>query len=584
MILADAFQSRWAIYRERQFWRLVELFVARIFRGGGESDSEGLSIGIGLVLTFLAVPGGFVSILLFDKYGSLLQWLRGQTHVDTLLIAFPDEYFFIVLSMTVTGAVAVWRWDAIFPDRRDYINLIPLPISTRTIFFANLVAVLFLVSVVAIDVNAASCILFPTVVAAAQSQFVFFLKFAVVHALGVILGSIFSFLAVFSMLGLLMAVLPPGGFRRISTYIRGMIVVYLVALLCTSFAIPDLLRRVKGPAPLWTFLLPSCWFVGLCQSLRGRATPVLLELSRLTLPAIAVLAVLALAAYAISYRRHFMRITETAEGATLLHNRGPVRSELWERFVLRTPFRKACFRFVRSTLLRSEAHRLVLTGIAGLALVLASQALLASFEEAKSLRRAAMSPAALSVPFILTFLIIVGLRLVFEIPVELRANWIFQLMLDADKQESQGLARHVTLVAVLPVTLAITFVTYTYLAGVEIAVLHTLLVGAFSVLLTDIVLVRFRKLPFTCTMPVFKQHSIVILLSFCFGYLIYAMSIPEFEATGLAEPLRLLSFVPLAGVAWYIPHHLARTTIDLDKRLIFEETAPRAIEVLRLSE
>lgn len=584
MILADAFQSRWAIYRERPFWRLVELFVARIFRGGGESDSEGLSIGIGLVLTFLAVPGGFVSILLFDKYGSLLQWLRGQTHVDTLLIAFPDEYFFIVLSMTVTGAVAVWRWDAIFPDRRDYINLIPLPISTRTIFFANLVAVLFLVSVVAIDVNAASCILFPTVVAAAQSQFVFFLKFAVVHALGVILGSIFSFLAVFSMLGLLMAVLPPGGFRRISTYIRGMIVVYLVALLCTSFAIPDLLRRVKGPAPLWTFLLPSCWFVGVCQSLRGRATPVLLELSRLTLPAIAVLAVLALAAYAISYRRHFMRITETAEGATLLHNRGPVRSELWERFVLRTPFRKACFRFVRSTLLRSEAHRLVLTGIAGLALVLASQALLASFEEAKSLRRAAMSPAALSVPFILTFLIIVGLRLVFEIPVELRANWIFQLMLDTDKQESQGLARHVTLVAVLPVTLAITFVTYTYLAGVEIAVLHTLLVGAFSVLLTDIVLVRFRKLPFTCTMPVFKQHSIVILLSFCFGYLIYAMSIPEFEATGLAEPLRLLSFVPLAGVAWYIPHHLARTTIDLDKRLIFEETAPRAIEVLRLSE
>ena len=47
--------------------------------------------------------------------------------------------------MTVTGAVAVWRWDAIFPDRRDFMNLVPLPISTRTIFFANLVAVLFLV-------------------------------------------------------------------------------------------------------------------------------------------------------------------------------------------------------------------------------------------------------------------------------------------------------------------------------------------------------------------------------------------------------------------------------------------------------
>ena len=275
---SDPFQVHWERWRQRPFWRLVELFVARIFRGGGDSDSEGLDVGVGLVLTLLAVPGGFVSILLFDKYGSLLQWLRGQTNVDPLLIAFPDEYFFIVLSMTVTGAVAVWRWDAIFPDRRDYINLVPLPVSTRTIFFANLVAVLLLAGVVAIDVNAASCILFPMVVAAAQSKFVFALEFAAVHALGVISSSVFAFLAVFSALGVLMAVFPPAAFRRISTYVRGCVVVYLVALLCTSFLVPDLLRRVKGPAPFWTFLLPSCWFAGVCQALRDRATPAMTEL------------------------------------------------------------------------------------------------------------------------------------------------------------------------------------------------------------------------------------------------------------------------------------------------------------------
>ena len=42
--------------------------------------------------------------------------------------------------MTVTGAIAVWRWDAIFPDRRDYMNMAHLPVATRTIFFANLLA------------------------------------------------------------------------------------------------------------------------------------------------------------------------------------------------------------------------------------------------------------------------------------------------------------------------------------------------------------------------------------------------------------------------------------------------------------
>src|SRR6202046_5265942 len=212
---------RWEERSQRPFWRMVRLFIARIFRGGGDSDAEGLDLGIGLVLTLLAMPGGFVSLLLLNKYGTFLQWLRGNTNVDPLLVSFPDEYFFIVLSMTVTGAVAVWRWDAIFPDRRDYMNLAHLPISTRTIFFANFVAVLFLVGLLALDVNAASCLLFPMVVTAAQSQFLFFLKFAWVHAVGVVLASIFSFFAVFTLLGLLMALLPPRAFRRISSYVRG---------------------------------------------------------------------------------------------------------------------------------------------------------------------------------------------------------------------------------------------------------------------------------------------------------------------------------------------------------------------------
>lgn len=585
LLLTEPFYVKWDRMRRHPFWRLVELFVARIFRGGGDSDTEGLDLGVGLVLTMLAMPGGFVSILLFDKYGSLLQWLRGQTNVDTMQIAFPDEYFFIVLSMVVTAAVTVWRWDAIFPDRRDYVNLVHLPVSTRTIFLANLVAVLFLVGLVSLDVNLASCVLFPMVVAASQSHFVFFLKFAVVHALGVTLASVFAFFAVFSLLGLLMAVLPPRAFKRVSAYIRGMVVIYLVALLCTSFAVPDLLRRATGHAPGWTFFLPSSWFVGWCQALRGRGTPILAELSRLTLPGIAVLAAVALSMYIIGYRRHFVRIAELAETAVVARN--PRRTPIgrWiDDVVLRTPFQKGCFRFVGKTLLRSEAHRLVMTAVCGLALVLTSQALMGAYEGSRSARAAALTPEALSIPFILTFLVICGLRMVFELPVELRANWVFQLTLNRDRQESETLARKVILISVLPWVLAITFPTHLYLQGIVIASLHTLFVVIWTVLLTNLLLIRFRKLPFACTLPVFKQHSIVILLGFCFGYLIYAMSLPEFESSALREPVRFLSILPLAGMAWIIPRYLARNTIELDRKLVFEESAARTVELLRLSE
>ena len=109
-----------------------ELFVARVFRGGGDADTEGLDLGIGLVLTLLAMPGGFVSLLLVGQVRDIRCNGCGESPTSILCkSALPDEYFFIVLSMTVTGAVAVWRWDAIFPDRRDYMNLVPLPISTQ---------------------------------------------------------------------------------------------------------------------------------------------------------------------------------------------------------------------------------------------------------------------------------------------------------------------------------------------------------------------------------------------------------------------------------------------------------------------
>jgi len=583
-MIREIASQEWEYHRDRPFGRLVQLFVARIFRGGGDTDAEGIDLGVGLVLTLLAMPGGFVSVFLFDKYGSLLQWLRGLTNVDTLLIAFPDEYFFIVLSMTVTGAIAVWRWDAIFPDRRDYMNLAHLPISTHNIFFANLLAVVFLVGLVALDVNAASCALFPMVVSASQGTLLFFAKFAAVHAVGVLLSSLFSFLAVFAILGLLMAILPPRLLRRVSTYARGMVVVYLVTLLCTSFMIPDLLRRVKGPAPGWTFLFPSCWFVSLCQVLRDRSNPAMGELAKLCVPGIAMLAFLAFCAYSIGYRRHFVRISESADDTSVVHAPTPMIWSALERFALRTPFQRGCFRFAGKTLLRSEAHRLVLTGVGGLALVLASQALMHAFEGMKSARQAAMTAEALSIPFVVSFLLIIGLRIVFEIPADLRANWIFQLMLDPDHQECEPLARRIILISILPWVLVITFAAYLYLEGPMVAVLHTAVVMTWSCLLTNVVLIRFRKLPFTCSLPVFKQHSIVILIALCFGFLIYAGSTAEFESSALSGPIRMLSLLPVAGVAWYIPRYLGKNTIDLERKLIFEEGSTRSVELLRLSE
>ncbi len=577
---------RWDNYRQRPFARMVQLFIARIFHGGGDADSEGFDLSVGLVLSLLALPGGFVSILLFNKYGSLLQWMRGATDVDPYAVAVPDEYFFIVLSMVVTGVVAVWRWDSIFPDRRDYLNLVPLPISTRTIFFANLVAMLFLVGLLAVDVNAASSILFPLVVGASQNTFVFFVKFAAVHAISVVLASIFAFFAVFSVLGLLMAVLPHSMFRRVSVYARALVVVSLVMLLSTSFAASAELQRLAQSPHSCVRFLPSVWFLGLGQLLRGRADPALAALGQLALPALGLAIVVSILVYAAGYRRYFVRIAETTMTETA-SVRAPSKllglGTVLDRLVLRSPAQRDCFYFVWKTLFRSEPHRLVLAGIGGLGMVLAAQALQRAFEGQSDVNHA-LSAEALSVPLILIFCIVTGLRVAFEIPLELRSNWIFRLMLDPGKHECEPMARKVILIFALPWVVLIAFPVYVYFAGWIVGLLHTALIVTWCILLTNAVLVRFRKLPFTCAFPLFEQHSIVTLLGWAMAFLAFAIVTSEFESWALLEPIRMIGLIPLASVAWYVPRRIRQNTMEIEKQLIFEEVPTRAVEVLQIGD
>jgi hypothetical protein len=261
--------AAWESYSRRPFATLLRVFIGRVFHGGGDSGASEMDVALGVILILLAMPGVLVSLLLFEKYGSLVRWMRGDGAFDPFTATIPDEYFFIVLSMVVTGAAAVWRWDALLLDRRDYSNIVPLPISLRRIFLGNLAAIFLLAVALTLDVNAASFILFPVAVVGSQVSLGVFLQFAAGHALTVILASTFSFFAVFALVGLFMALLPYALFRRISLYVRFLIALFLLALLATSFAVTSFLGQLAGISKFAVNLLPPVWFLGLGQTLWG---------------------------------------------------------------------------------------------------------------------------------------------------------------------------------------------------------------------------------------------------------------------------------------------------------------------------
>jgi hypothetical protein len=574
--------SKWDAYICRPFPLLVRLSMNRIFHGSNGGEEE-LNISMGLLLALLAIPGGFASLLLFDKYGSFLQWLRGQTKFDPLAAALPDEYFFIVLSMVVTGGVALWWWDSIFPDRRDFVNLVPLPIATSRIFLANSIAIVILTGLCVIDVNAASSVLFPASVGGAQPAFRFAMQFAGVHALVVTLASVFSFLAVFASTGLLLLLLPYALFRRISPYVRTLIATMLLAALSTSFTVPSMILDLPRFSHSPLRFLPPVWFLGFCQLLRGRADPSLAKLGYLAIFALAVVAALALIAYAVSYQRCFVRLLELADAPPgHLGLRMSWIFSLFDLLILRTPFQRAGYRFVLKTLSRNEAHALAAGGFLGVGMVIASRTLFSAFN-GKGLTPLP-SADVLSIPLILSYCLVVGIRFVFDVPAHLQANWIFRLLLERSIDESAALARRVVLCFAVPGIVLVAFPIYLHYWGWTVSLVHLGVMMIWLMLLTEVLLVGFRKLPFTCTYPLFQHSAVIVAMAYVFGYFAFTAITSELELEALSRPVRGMVFLVISLCVWYVVHRVRKSFVEVRECLLFEDTPAAAFECLHLSD
>ncbi len=104
--------KRWRVsirkkIEEKPFARLVGHFVNRSFRGGAESDSDEMDFNTGLLLMLLPIPGVFVSIFFYGKYSTFLQILRKDLIMDPYTASLGDEYLFVMVSIVVTGIIAV---------------------------------------------------------------------------------------------------------------------------------------------------------------------------------------------------------------------------------------------------------------------------------------------------------------------------------------------------------------------------------------------------------------------------------------------------------------------------------------------
>jgi hypothetical protein len=574
----NGLRQKWRQFLARPFASLVLYFIQSIFKSGQEYGGSDVGLGIGGGLAILALPGAFTSIILFEKYSTLNLFLRHQRAFDVYAASLPDKYFFIVLSMTITGVVVILKWDRILPDRLDYSNLAPLPISSRSIFLANLTAIIMLAGVFAIDVNAASVFMFPAAVTAGMHTFFDYVSFAGTHAVCLVLASVFTFFACFSVIGAMMAFLPRRWFRRASLYARLLLMIFFAAISCTVFVLPHALIASPRHAGSTFYWLPPVWYLGLYQDLQHRATPELSRLGALGIRAAIVAICAGLALCALSYRRHFMRIAETPEELTgQKHVGGGLLAALSGRMFPGSRFESACYRFILQTLVRSERHSIIFGSFAGVGLVIASQAAVNAFALGFSQRRIPTIDL-LWITFPLIYAVVCGLRFVFDVPAELRANWIYRVIVNGDSGETGSAIRNVILTFLIPVAILPSLVIYAHFWGLAVGLVHAACVTFVSLLLIKCFFVRYHKIPFTCSLPPFQNHVILLCFLNLIGFSLFCDIAAAMEHWVMLHPAWLLAVPVVFAIAW---KQLDR--LKADPQLTFQEHIKPVVERIDLS-
>jgi len=272
-----------------------------------------------------------------------------------------------------------------------------------------------------------------------------------------------------------------------------------------------------------------------------------------------------------AFRRGFQKIPELPEFPAGLAS--SLRDGWFGRLALRALFRDSTDRslaaFISRVLFRSEAHQQVILFFLSLGLVVSAQLLSGTTLSREP--RASISAEVLAVPLILSACVIVGLRLSFEIPFTLHANWIFRFLLDTDSESPRSTARRLLLYLSLGWLLPLSFAAIYWRYGLWTALLHALVLCVVAGLIIELSLLNFRKVPFTCSSPRFRSNSPVLAFAWLMGILLMAIYIPEAEIVAVHFPWVCFLLAIPAAAAFLGLWKFRKDMLEMDKTIIFEE-------------
>ncbi len=462
---------------------LFRHFFARLFDSEFLSSPGQLKVLLGGVVGILASLGGILAQVYYHKYLMLHQLDSPDPYHRALL---ADILFLETLVMVILGLFTSLQWSSLYPTLRDYLALAALPIRMRQIFVAKFASLTALAGGMLLTVTTFPSFIFPAVFRGRFEDSTFFHIFALFGSLT--LAGAFVFFSLIALQGILLNLTPVRHFAKISLMVQGFLVACLVGGMPFVLSIPNL-HPYMDLRPAWAAWVPPLWFVAVHQNMMGVRDPLIRELSRRAWIGAASAFFAAVIAYWWSYTSHRKRVLESPGGET---SGGALWLEALQAHMVPDPRHLAVFSFIAKTLRRSQQHRLILTGFASLALALIVEGFLGVSQSSRSFRG-----ASVAIPLSLSLFLLAGLRYLFRLPVELRANWVFRIGSEGHGAELlRGVEAFLYTSALAPLALLSAAVEIALLgprAGLAAGVLSSLA----SLPLVEMVLFSFQRIPFT---------------------------------------------------------------------------------------
>jgi pimeloyl-ACP methyl ester carboxylesterase len=511
-----------------QFRTLVRHFFERFFDVDSTTSDEAPYIRIVQLLAVLAIPGLLISFFLIPDHppGSLIM-AGAQTEAERLWLRIGDRYVFVAYAMMSMGLLMVFKWDSLFPDRRDYLILTALPISSRRWFAAKIVALSAFLSLFVVAVNLFSLLIIPAVIVghSGTAGWDNFARAFAGHACGTIAGSIFAALFFIALQGVLINVLPARIFRRLSPYVQAFSIFVLVTVILITPLIKESIPPLARSNQRLLDYVPMIWFLGAYESLLpgGTLIPQSFRWAHSAMTAIGVAIALSVLCYWVGYYRYSRKILETPEfDDALLPSFRAAATKIVDWLFLRNSTERGTFHFIEQISARSGKHRILTALYTAIATALALSSLFVVDVSSTAPYPFRLSSAgSLEASLILTFVLIAGLRATFNVPCDTNSNWIFRTAGVANISPFlKATQKWVFLNRIAPLFVVLSLFEFSFFDPIT-AVCHLVFDSFFVALLFEAFFLNFNKVPFTSTSASNKLQMVVLGAGYLYGFTLY---------------------------------------------------------------